>query len=456
MTTQELRSEYRRHSVSPVEVARLHLDRIDQLNHRLNAFVTVTPERALRDARRAEAAFKTASEPPPLAGIPCAIKDLMPTRGIRTTRGSRLFEDWVPDYDPVIVQRLTNAGVILLGKTNTSEFGWKGDSGNPVFGPTRNPWCETLTAGGSSGGSAAAVAAGLCTIAQGGDSAGSIRIPASFCGVFGLKPSFGRVPYTTGTPATHLAHIGPITRSVADARSMLNVLSGPSSIDRYSLPKQLLEFHEDVSSLRLAWSPDLGYANVETEIVEASEQAAYSLRSIGCRVEEASPSANDPWPIIDVLFSLGQAMYADELEVIRDRVDPGRARLIERGQGWSARDIGRAMRERERYCSEIERFMRDYDVLLTPTVATRPFQAGADAPVAVNEAPTTYLGWTAFCYPFNLTGQPAATVPCGFTSEGLPIGLQIIGRYRADATVLAVAEAFESVRSWRASPPPHC
>ncbi len=221
----ELIERYRARELSPVEVAQATLDRIEALNPKLNAFVTVTPERALEDARRAEEAY-TSGDPPPLAGVPASIKDLVPTKGIRTTRGSLLQPNWVPDADPVFVQRLNDAGIVMLGKTNTPEGGWKGETTNRVAGTTRNPWNLDRTPGGSSGGAAAAVAAGMGPIAQGGDGAGSIRIPAAFSGIFGHKPSFGRVPYPGSSP-TLLAHTGPMTRTVRDAALMLDVMSGP-------------------------------------------------------------------------------------------------------------------------------------------------------------------------------------------------------------------------------------
>src|SRR5688572_26677885 len=281
----ELREGYRRRELSPVEVVDATLDRIERLNPTLNAYVTVTADLARDRARRAERAY-AAGEARPLDGVPISIKDLTPTKGIRTTRGSLMDPDWVPDYDPPFVERVNAAGAVMLGKTNTPELGWKGDSGNRVVGPTHNPWRHGLTAGGSSGGAAAAAAAGLGPLAQGGDAAGSIRIPASFCGVFGLKPSLGVVPYFPAGAADSLPQIGPITRTVRDAALFLSVLAGPDDRDRTSYIGAGLDFGASldggIHGLRVAWSPDLGYATVDPEIAAITAAAAATFTELGC------------------------------------------------------------------------------------------------------------------------------------------------------------------------------
>lgn len=456
LTALELRERYRTRELSPVEVTEAVLRRIERLNPQLTAFITVTPERAMDDARAAERAY-AAGNAGPLAGIPTSIKDLVATKGIRTTRGSLLYEDNVPDHNPVFVQRLYDAGIVMLGKTNTPEGGWKGDSGNRIVGPTHNPWQHGRTAGGSSGGAAAAVAAGLGPLAQGGDGAGSIRIPASFSGIFGIKPSFGRVPYPGGSPSTQLAHSGPMTRTTRDAALMLDVMAGADPTDRYSLDKHgsFLEASEGgVAGLKVAWSPDLGFAEVEPEVAEIAARAAAAFAELGCDVVEATPDADDPWPLIDVLFALGQSVSVEQLAKVRDLVDQGRLKIMERALNWSADDVRAALSGREAYYQQINAFMSDYDLLLTPTMPLPAFAAGQDYPTEINGKPMTYLGWTAFTYPFNLTGHPAATVPCGFTSAGLPVGLQIIGRWRDDATVLRASAAFEELRPWANQRPP--
>jgi aspartyl-tRNA(Asn)/glutamyl-tRNA(Gln) amidotransferase subunit A len=451
-----LLKRYQRQELSPVEVTEMILGRIERLNPSLTAFITVTPERALEDARAAERAYSNGSAGP-LAGIPTSIKDLVATKGIRTTRGSLLHKDYVPDANPVFVQRLYDAGIVMLGKTNTPEGGWKGDSGNRLVGPTHNPWRHGRTAGGSSGGAAAAIAAGLGPLAQGGDGAGSIRIPASFSGIFGLKPSFGRVPYPGGSPSTQLAHTGPMTRTVRDAALMLDVMVGADPTDRYSLDTHgsfLKQVEGGIAGLKVAWSPELGFAEVEPEVAEIAARAAARFAELGCEVVEATPDAPDPWPYIDVLFAIGQAVSAEQLERVRDQVDQGRLKIMERALGWSANDVRAAVSGREEYYQRIKRFMDEYDLLLTPTTPLPAFVAGEDYPAEINGKSMTYLGWTPFTYPFNLTGHPAATVPCGFTSDGLPIGLQIVGRWRDDATVLRASAAFEELAPWSDKLPP--
>lgn len=446
----ELVARYRSGDLSPVEVTQATLDRIEALNPRINAFVTVSPERALDDARRAETLYRT-DDPPPLAGVPTSIKDLVPTKGIRTTRGSLLAPNWIPDFDPVFVQRLYDAGVVMLGKTNTPEGGWKGETTNRVAGTTRNPWNLARTPGGSSGGAAAALAAGLGPLAQGGDGAGSIRIPAAFSGVFGHKPSFGRVPYPGSSP-TLLAHTGPMTRTVRDAALMLDVMAGPDASDRYSLsnaPSFVEDIEGGIAGLRVAWSLDLGYAQVEPEVAELTTAAARKFEDLGCHVEETHPGLDDPWEIVDVLFALGQAGgVADRLDEVGHLLDQGRLRQIERALHWTAVDVQKAMSARDVYWDGMRAFFEDYDLLLTPAVPMAPFAAGIDYPETVNDVEMSYLSWTPFTYPFNLTGQPSASVPCGFTSDGLPVGLQITGRWRDDAMVLRAAARFEEAAPW--------
>ena len=446
----ELIERYRSRELSPVEVTQAILDRIERLNPRLNAFVSVTVDRALDDARRAETAYAT-GDPPPLAGVPTSIKDLVPTKGIRTTRGSLLDPNWVPDADPVFVERLYDAGIVMLGKTNTPEGGWKGETTNRVAGTSRNPWNLDRTPGGSSGGGSAAVAAGLGPLAQGGDGAGSIRIPAAFSGIFGHKPSFGRVPYPGSSPG-QLAHTGPMTRTVEDAALMLDVMAGPHPSDRHSLsnaPSFAEDIHGGIGGLRVAWSLDLGYAVVEPEVAELTAAAAKKFEELGCTVEEAHPGLDDPFEILDVYFAMGQAAgVGDRLDDVGHLLDQGRLAQIERALNWSALDFQNAMAARDAYWDGMRQFFENYDLLLTPSVPLEAFPAGIDYPETINGIEMSYIGWTPFTYPFNLTGQPSASVPCGFTSNGLPVGLQITGKWRDDATVLRAAARFEEAAPW--------
>lgn len=453
----ELRHRFRSRELSPVEVAEATLARIAAINPTLNALVTVTPELALEQARVAERAYAGRDEPEPLAGIPISIKDLTPTKGIRTARGSLVDPDWIPDADAPIVERVYAAGAVLLGKSNTPELGWKGDSGNRVFGPTHNPWKHGRTAGGSSGGAAAAVAAGLGPLAQGSDGAGSIRIPASFCGIFGHKPSFGLVPQYPPSAVGDISHLGPMTRTVADAALMLTVIAGGDARDRYSWSSgvdYLAALDQGVRGLRVAWSPDLGYATVEPEVRRATAAAASALESLGCIVEEVSPDLPNPQDIIDILWSSAMAGYFHgRLDRVRDLIDPGLLEVVEYGQTLSAAELAAAQGRRGPYYAGMLRFMDIYDLLLTPTLPATAFRAGADAPEGDGEADVP-IDWTPFTYPFNLTGQPAATVPCGFDRDGLPIGLQIVGRWKSDLTVLQAAAAFETAMPWADILPP--
>jgi aspartyl-tRNA(Asn)/glutamyl-tRNA(Gln) amidotransferase subunit A len=453
----DLIDHYRRRRLSPVEVAEAVLRRIERLNPILNAFITVTPDLALQQAREAERAYATGEAVGALAGVPISIKDLTPTRGIRTSRGSLIDPEWTPDYDPPFVERVYAAGAIMLGKTNTPEYGWKGDSGNRLVGPTQNPWRPGRTAGGSSGGGAAAVAAGLGPLALGSDGAGSIRIPSSFCGIFGLKPSFGLVPQYPPSAVGDLSHLGPMTRTVRDAALLLTVTAGRDTRDRLSWSSgidYLASINGKMQGLRIAWSPDLGYARVAPAVRQATKAAAARFEELGCSVEEVNPGLPDPWDILDPLWACGMAaIHQDNLEQVRDKLDPGRLAVIEHATRFSGIDFASAMHRREAYRDDLRRFMSKYDLLLTPTLPITAFTAGEDHPGEIGGIKTTYLNWTSFTYPFNISGQPAATVPCGFDDDGLPIGLQIIGRWHDDASVLRAAAALEAIAPWAARRP---
>ena len=458
----KLRNLYRRRELSPVEVTQAILARVDALQPRLNAFVTVTGDRALEQARAAERAYRDGNAGP-LAGIPLSIKDLVPTRGVRTTMGSLLHADWVPDFDAPVVERLLGAGAVLLGKTNTPEFGWKGETSNRVTGISHNPWRHGRTPGGSSGGAAAAVAAGLGPLAQGSDGAGSIRIPSCFSGIFGIKPSFGLVPQYPASAVELLSHVGPMTRTVRDAALMLGVMAGadPRDPHSWSRPCDYLAQLNDAPERpepppRVAWSPDLGTAVVDPEVARLTAAAAQRFGELGYEVEEASPDAADPWDLINVMWCVGEAgVHGDLYPEVRDHLDPGLAAIIDTAHTYRAMDIAAALRARLDYYQRMRTFMERYELLLTPTMPLPAFAAGLDKPDRIGETTLDAgLSWTPFTYPFNLTGQPAATVPCGFTGDGLPVGLQIVGRRHADSTVLAAAATFEAAHPWAHHRPP--
>jgi aspartyl-tRNA(Asn)/glutamyl-tRNA(Gln) amidotransferase subunit A len=454
MPALEMRERFRRRELSPVEVTGVILERIGVLNPKLNAYLTVTVERALDDARAAEQRYapNSTTEPGPLCGIPMSIKDITATAGIRTTRGSLLYENWVPDADAVWTERVYAAGGVMLGKTNTPEFGWKGDSGNRLIGPSRNPWNLERTSGGSSGGSSAAIAAGLGQLAQGTDGAGSVRIPAGFCGIFGMKPSFGLVPYAPPSSVAALAHNGPMTRTVRDGALLLNAVAGADARDPNSFSSgvdYLAACEGGIAGLRVAWSPDLGFAAIDPEVRELTTRAAARLSELGCQVDDVTIDLPDPWPIVDTLWVSAQAgTHKDDFEQVADRIDPGRISLVERGRTLSAVDLYDAYVQRSAYTEAMRQFMENYDLLVTPQLPVTAFPAGDDHPGTVAGRPVNYLNWTQFTYPFNVTGQPAATLPCGFASDGLPVALQFVGRWRDDATVLRAAAAWESLAPW--------
>jgi aspartyl-tRNA(Asn)/glutamyl-tRNA(Gln) amidotransferase subunit A len=459
LSASELKVLYSAKALSPVEVTDAILDRIEHLNPALNAFTVITAELALKQARAAERAYAD-GDAPPLAGIPASIKDLTLTRGIRTARGSLIDPAWVPEVDAPVVERLYSAGVVMLGKTNTPELGWKGDSGNRVFGPSFNPWDLAKTPGGSSGGAAAAVAAGLGPLAQGSDGAGSIRIPAAFCGIFGFKQSFGLVPQYPPSAVGDLSHLGPMTRTVRDAAMMLNAMAGADARDRLSWSSGIdytRDLDAGIRGFRVVWSPTLGYAKVAGEVLEITERAAMAFREFGCEVEHVNPTVPDPANIVDVIWAGSMAGYfAGRLDDVRALLDPGLLAVIERAASLSAADMAHALQQRNTYYTEMRQFMdlQRCDLLLTPTLPVTAFTAGLDEPDGWQRSILAPLDWTPFTFPFNLTGQPAATVPCGVDRNGLPVGLQIVGRWRDDGAVLRAATAFESAMPWRDLRPP--
>jgi aspartyl-tRNA(Asn)/glutamyl-tRNA(Gln) amidotransferase subunit A len=452
LSAKDLGRLYRDRTLSPVEVAEATVARASALNPILHAFITLTPEVAIAQAKQAERELRRA-DAPALTGIPVSIKDLLPTKGIRTTRGSLIWKDWIPDFDAPIVERLHRAGAVLIGKTNTSEMGWKADTTNLLTKGAVNPWQEDRTAGGSSGGAAAAVAVGIGPIAQGSDGAGSIRIPASFCGVFGFKPTYGRLPVFPATTLDPLTHLGPITRTVDDAKLFLHATEGEDSRDRGSVmasQSQLSRADEGrVASMRCAWLASVGEIKAEPNVREVAEDAAEIFQEIASGVDAAALDLNRSLDILNVLWCTGQAaMHDHDWDQVATMVDPGRVEIIESGREYSGVEVALAHRERASLFQQLHEFMEQYDLLLTPTVPISAFPAGQPCPERVGGQPTGLLEWTPFTFPFNLTGQPAASVPCGFTAEGLPVGLQIVGRYGEDGAVLAAAAEFENRRPW--------
>jgi Asp-tRNA(Asn)/Glu-tRNA(Gln) amidotransferase A subunit family amidase len=454
LSATELAALIRRRKVSPVEVVDAVLDRIARLNPQLNAFVTVTDDEARRAARAAERVLgRRRPTLGPLHGVPFSVKDLVITKGVRTTFGTRLFADNVPTEDAPMVTRLKAAGAIMLGKTNTPTLGWLGATHNLLFGPTRNPWGLDRTPGGSSGGASAAVAGGLGPLAVGTDGGGSIRIPASFAGIFGHKPSYGRIPTYPASGAWSLSHIGPMTRTVADAALMMQACAGPDERDPYSLPRDGVDYvraiRGGVKGLRVAYAEDLGnLIAVDSEVRQAVARAARAFRELGCRVEVVAPRWPSPAECWFEIFCGGVATRLLPYRDRKDDIEPGLLAIIDATAAGPPSRYVQAWFDRLAWWQHPRAFFERYDLLLTPTVACPAFALGLDHPSEIAGKTLPPYGWLPYTYPFNLTGQPAASVPCGFTRDGLPIGLQIVGRRFDDALVLRAAAAFERARPW--------
>jgi len=462
----ELARLIRARELSPREVIEACLSRIDRVNPAINAFTVVLEDGAAVQARRAERQIARQEDTGILHGVPVTIKDLTDTAGIRTTYGSRAYADHVPDRDAVIVQRLLGAGAIMIGKTTTPELGSKGTTESLLHGVTNNPWRLTHTAGGSSGGAAAAVAAGLGPLAQGSDGGGSIRIPASCCGVVGLKPSFGRVPFVPEDPAYETTtHQGPLTRTVGDAALMLSAIAGPLGEDPFALHEGGIDFTRGLASasvrgLRVAYCPRPWGHPVDEDVMNTIASAARTFADLGAVVEEDYPDVADPETAMLDLWSTAIGRLAEDLVLGRvpdEDIDPIVLDLHHRGTRLSAFDYYRsAVVFRDEFYRGMASFFYRHDFVITPTIATVPFPHPGSQPGPSSISGTAInrlLGWV-FTYPFNLTGHPAISIPCGFSSDGLPIGLQIVGQPHADYQVLQAAAAFEAAVPWAHRRPP--
>jgi aspartyl-tRNA(Asn)/glutamyl-tRNA(Gln) amidotransferase subunit A len=462
-TAVELTEGYRSGRISPVEATRAVLARIGEVDGKLNAFCLVDADAALAAARESEARWRKQEPLGPIDGVPATIKDILLTKGWSTLRGSRTVDPDQPwTEDAPAVARLREDGAILIGKTTTPEFGWKGVTDSPLTGITRNPWDTSKTPGGSSGGASAAVAAGMGALAIGTDGGGSIRIPAGFTGIFGHKPSFGRVPAWPLSPFGTVAHVGPMTRTVADSALMLASISRPDARDWHSLPYDPCDYAAELGNglagLKVAFSPRLGSAEVDPEIAALVAAAANSFVDLGAEVEEVDPQFEDAGPVFRTLWwASAHSIFARASDETKRLLDPGLADLIEQAAGLSLLDYLDAMAARGRIGTAMRVFMESYDVLLTPTLPIAAFDAGRLAPDTDQHGTDEHgkwVNWTPFSWPFNLTQQPAASVPCGFTRAGLPVGLHIVGRMYDDATVLRAAHAYEQAHDWHKRRPP--
>ncbi|MGA8457700.1 MAG: amidase, partial [Streptosporangiaceae bacterium] len=427
LSATELLGLYRRRELSPVEATRAVLARIDTRNAATNAYCLVRDEEALASAKESEQRWQAGEPAGLLDGVPVSVKDLLLTSGWPTLRGSLTIDEAGPwTVDAPAVARLREHRAVLLGKTTTPEFGWKGVTDSPLTGVTRNPWDPARTTGGSSGGAAAAVASGMGPLALGTDGGGSIRIPASFCGIVGLKPTHGRVPVYPPSTFGTLSHVGPLARTVADAALLLDALGSPDYRDPLALDRRTPVSAEldavRVGGLRVAYSPALGYAKVDPEVAAAVRGAVTALEQAGALVTLADPEFVSPLPAFDVLWYAGAARIVDDIpEDRRHLIDPGLAEIAEEGQRYSAVGYLQALRERAELGIAMGAFHQTYDLLVLPTEPIAAFAAGAEVPDG--SAQPRWTSWTPFTYPFNMSHQPAATVPCGFSAAGLPIGV---------------------------------
>ena len=448
-----------RKELSPVEAVEAVLAQIERLNGRLNAFCMVTAEAARAEARRAEDAVMRGAPLGRLHGVPFSVKDTLDTAGVRTTMGAMRFANRVPTEDAHVVARLRAAGGILVGKTTTPEMAHKGVTESALFGVTRNPWAPDYTCGGSSGGAGVAAATGMGPLAVGTDEGGSIRIPASYCGVVGLKPTFGLIARVPVGVAEVLTHHGPLCRTVEDAALFLTATAGRDDRDAWSLPLEPTDYTRELvrppGHLRVAWSPRLGYAAVDPEVLHVTSAVVRGFAGLGWTVEEADPGFEDPADVADAFRHPGlAAAIGDELERERARMDPTLVALVESGRRMTAVQVARAAVRRHELWAQLDRFFADYDVLATPAVAVLPFPVGQAPPREVDGRPVGPRGWIAFTYPFNVAGLPAIVVPAGWTAAGLPVGLQLVGRRLDDARLLGAAAAFEAAAPWADRWPP--
>jgi aspartyl-tRNA(Asn)/glutamyl-tRNA(Gln) amidotransferase subunit A len=414
----------------------------------------VLADDARSKARAAEAAVQRGDELGPLHGVPVGVKDQMNVTGAHVTFGTQLLADYVATEDAPVVAGVRRAGGIIVGMTTMPEFGWQGISWSPLYGMTHNPWSLDRSAAGSSAGSGAAVAAGLVPLAIGSDGAGSIRMPASFCGIVGLKPTYGRVAMYPVSVSELVTHYGPMARTVRDTAALLQAISGPDPRDPHCLPasddEYLASCEGGVAGLKIAYSPDLGYATVNAEVAKLAAEAAKRFEALGATVVVATPGFADPIWAADQYLWAGAANRAyPRLQEMRERMDPGFVQAVEIMAQRSLFDSAKARLVRLEISATMGRFFGEYDLLLTPTMADTAF--GLDR----TEAPYgPTLAWSPFTYPFNLTGEPAITVPCGWSTAGLPVGLQIVGPRFAEGRVLRAAAAFEAAQPWAGRRPP--
>ncbi|MFX0080722.1 MAG: amidase [Candidatus Hodarchaeota archaeon] len=471
MSACEMADKIKNQELTSEEITEIIIERIEKINPIINAYCTPTFDLARETAKRADEAIKKGEKLGLLHGVPVSIKDETETKGIRTTFGSKLFENNVPRNDEVLVRRLRDAGIVILGKTNTPAFGYKGETDNLIFGVTKNPWNLERTTGGSSGGAAGAVASGLGPIGVGSDGGGSIRIPSCFCGLYGLKSTFGRVPQSGMKLMGYLGtfvHRGPLVRYVKDAALVLDIIAGQDDSDRYSVPKPnysyLEKLDEKPPKLKIGYSLDLGFAEaLDPEVEKSVLNGIQKFEEFGWSIEKSRIRLRNPESTFLTIWCSGFAYsLGPYFETGKVKMDPGLVDMINIGYTFSTKEIKIAEIQREMIYEEICKVFRKFDILVTPTLACPAFEHGKSEVIEEETMKTgviidgknmTATGWLPFTYPFNASGHPAASIPCGWSSDGLPIGMQIVAKRFDELTVLQVSKAFEEVAPWQDKKP---
>jgi Asp-tRNA(Asn)/Glu-tRNA(Gln) amidotransferase A subunit family amidase len=457
MSAHEIGHLVKTRQVSPIEVAECALRDARESQPTLNAFVTITPELAMDAARNAEKAILSGDDRGLLTGIPLSIKDLTAVKGVRFTSGSRTLADFIAPIDSPASERVKAHGAVIIGKTTTTEFGCKGSSSSPLTGVTRNPWDLAKTSGGSSSGAAASIAAGLTPFGLGTDGGGSIRIPSSFCGLFGIKAHFGRVPVFPAAATPTLAHVGPMARTVRDAALLLTAISGYDARDPASAaqpaPDYLGACSRPPEGLRIAWSPTLGYARPTREVMDIAAAAARAFEDMGCTVELVEKVFDDPIDLWMAEFYAGVGTRLKKmLTEQRDIIDPAVVAVLENALDSTIDEYYGRVFARYEFREKVRQFFDRYDLLLTPTTPTVAFDIDRDVPIELDDA--NIVSWVAYTYPINLCGFPAASIPCGFSRAGLPVGLHIVAGPLRETEIFRAAAAFEAARPWTHKKPP--
>jgi aspartyl-tRNA(Asn)/glutamyl-tRNA(Gln) amidotransferase subunit A len=456
----ELAEMVRSRKISPVEITEAALRRIDASQPVLNAFITVAYDQAMAQARKAEEALSNGDEIGPLHGIPFSVKDLVNTRGVRTTMDSRIFKHNVPDTDAVPVARLRAAGGIMIGKTTTPEFGHKPFTRAPLFGDTPNAWDQDRIAGGSSGGAAVATAAGLAPLNVGTDGGGSIRIPAAANGIVGMKATLGTIPHDAAPDSFGAnIYVGPMTRTVADTALMLQTMAGPHPSDAHSMGRRRQDYIKAAASpgglegKKIAWRPLLGNDVIDSEVLAITHGAARAFEEAGATLIEVDDDFVTPEPFWRVLSQAAwRARFGDYVDEWGDRMTPTFLRSITEASDYSAEELQKAIYQRTQLFREVQGWFDEFDLILTPTLTRTALESDLDLydPVVIEgqEVGIIRQNWYPYTHPFNLTGHPAITLPAGFAGDGLPVALQIVGRYADDAAVIRAAALFEQLRPW--------